>query len=376
MPKVLYLLGRFPAWSETFIAREMRLLNKAEFPFLPVALKSGTGSLPEDLPSVHILKPATAADSGEKEIKGSMTGSFRRRASLLKHANLKHGLIRYAREHAVTHLHSTFADLPGLLISAAARKLHLPYSISLHARDALCPKYDEDFLFRQASFLTVCNQRVHDVLTRRNPELASRLHFIPHGIPLDRWPFSTTVWQPSQPVLKLLFVGRLVAKKAPAMAMQIADALSNQGISCQLTVIGDGPLKSTLTSPTLQLKGIVRPDEIRHAMQTHDCLLVSSQEMPDGDMEGLPNVVLEAMATGLPVVAFPSGSMLEVVNKETAFMPQRYTVDSYCETICTMLRQPEAIEPKRHAARTRIEHAYCANTLIQQRIALFNQHLA
>ena len=220
-PAILYLTGSYPEWSETFIVQELRLLHKSGLLLFPVAITHGTGSVPVDLPPFKYLcrkteKPRISGHSGTifREYpsffhKPWLRGTWRRRASLVRHVGELKRLIGCAKQHNIQHLHAAFGALPGLLVSAAARWLNLSYSISVHAADVMTSKIDDAFLFDQAQFVFTCNHRVHDALLERCPLLKGRVHLAHHGLILDEWPLAKQEFQPDGP-LRLLFVHNLV----------------------------------------------------------------------------------------------------------------------------------------------------------------------
>jgi len=118
---------------------------------------------------------------------------------------------------------------------------------------------------------------------------------------------------PVNGLLRLLFVGRLVPHKGVRHLVPVLSRLRAEGIDARLEVFGDGPERATLAHAVAQaglaravtLRGLASPAEVRAAMRSSDALLLPSES------EGLPLVVVEAMAEGLvPVV-----SRLEVVRE-------------------------------------------------------------
>ena len=103
-------------------------------------------------------------------------------------------------------------------------------------------------------------------------------------------------------------------------------------------------------------------------MATADLLLVPSRRLADGDTEGIPNVILEAMASGLPVVASNVGSITEVVRKDTGYVIDPDDVDTAINCLTEMIANRAAVDCKRHAARQLIETRFDAGRLIQLKV--------
>jgi glycosyltransferase involved in cell wall biosynthesis len=100
---------------------------------------------------------------------------------------------------------------------------------------------------------------------------------------------------PGEGPARLLFVGRLTAQKNPLFALRVLDALRARGMDAELTFVGDGELAPELRGDGVQLAGFVQ-DVIPHLLDAH--LLLAPAEF-----EGLPLAPIEALATGLPVLA-------------------------------------------------------------------------
>ena len=123
--------------------------------------------------------------------------------------------------------------------------------------------------------------------------------------------------------IRLLMVGRLTEKKGTLMAIDVFDEIVRRCPGLRLTIIGKGPLRDDIDARIMRS---VSPSSIRiidempnreiiEAMLGSDILLHTSITASDGDSEGIPNVVMEAMAHGLPVVASDNGGTAELVEE-------------------------------------------------------------
>ncbi|RMD73993.1 MAG: glycosyltransferase, partial [Lentisphaerae bacterium] len=200
------------------------------------------------------------------------------------------------------------------------------------------------------------------------PVLTPRVHLIHHGLDLRQWPYSPP--EPPQEPLQFLFVGRLVDKKSPQTAVAWVKALDDAGITAQLTIAGDGPLRDQV--PTI---GIRNPAEIRELMNQAHFLLVPSRQTPDGDREGIPNVILEAMASGLPVIATSSGSISEILTPDTGFLLPDPSPASFVELIRQLILPSSMQQLKRccEQARWCIEEEFDLSCNIQEKIRIWNR---
>jgi len=109
----------------------------------------------------------------------------------------------------------------------------------------------------------------------------------------------------------ILFVGRLVSKKGPEILIEAASSLRARGLAFRLELIGDGPLRAALEAriqalglgDVVSLRGLMVREEVRDAMKRAACFALPCRVSDDGDRDGIPNSLAEAMAAGLAVVS-------------------------------------------------------------------------
>ena len=138
-----------------------------------------------------------------------------------------------------------------------------------------------------------------------------RIHILRIAIPVSRIKFRSRNYDPERP-LHLLHCGRFVPKKGLLILLEALADLKKGGLALELRVIGDGPLRSNIEQAvaSLGLQSVVKllgsqPREVFwKELACCDILVVPSTTGPDGDSEGgAPTVLLEAQASGVPIVA-------------------------------------------------------------------------
>ncbi len=144
---------------------------------------------------------------------------------------------------------------------------------------------------------------------------ANKLLVLPIGVEVPDAPPPP----PTRPVH--LFVGRFVAKKGIGVLTDAIRHLRAAGDHTKLVCVGDGPLRSALESLAreaggVELTGWLAPDAVQQRMAQAWSLLVPSIIAADGDAEGLPSVIPEAMAQGCPVIGSAQGGIAEAVSHE------------------------------------------------------------
>ena len=181
-------------------------------------------------------------------------------------------------------------------------------------------------LFGDARFITACNQAAADALIAANSSLKSKITVIHHGIDLQKWTFDDC--QPPKPICKIAFVGRLVPKKGLDILIRAMQYLKVSGIEFSLEIVGSGPLEDELKNLANQQQvvefihwhGVQPPENVRAILRRSSCLCAPSVTAPNGDRDGIPNTILEAMAIGLPVIATQAGGIAEALSNDKGWI--------------------------------------------------------
>lgn len=217
-------------------------------------------------------------------------------------------------------LHAQFAR-GGALALPIAQALDLKLFVTLHGGDVAKEKNWHgtvlarrwlDLVRQTQSFICV-SATVAEVAAARGVPL-DKLTILPIGVevpaePPERWPES------------FLFVGRFVEKKGIAILAEAMRLLRAAGDATPLICIGDGPMRPVLeelarTLPGITLTGWLAPEEVQVRMRQAIALIVPSIIADDGDAEGLPSVIPEAMASAVPVIGSDQGGIGEAVEDQ------------------------------------------------------------
>jgi len=190
---------------------------------------------------------------------------------------------------------------------------------------------------------------------------AEKLHVVPCGVELPPAP------APSGEGQHLLAVGRFTEKKAPLASIEAFARVNQRFPGATLTMMGDGPLledaKAAVSklglSESVTLTGMVGSAEVQAAMQRASIFLQHSVTAQNGDVEGLPVAILEAMAAQLPVVStLHSGIPEAVANGETGFLVEEGDVAGMASQIIKLLEEPAMARAFGVAGRKKVEQNF------------------
>lgn len=222
------------------------------------------------------------------------------------------------RDKGVMHLHIHFAHVPTQIGMYAAAMAGIPFTVMAHAND----------IFERALLLPTKAQRSKKFLTISD---FNRAYLESCGVPADKLAVVRCgvrvpdVVLPQVGSAKLRFrigsLGRLVEKKGFDVLIEAVGVLKQRGHELELLIAGDGPLRNELTTLVEQLKlaqevtfvGPLPHSEVPAWMATLDAFALACKPDANGDMDGIPVVLMEAMAQGLPVVSTRLSGIPELV---------------------------------------------------------------
>jgi glycosyltransferase involved in cell wall biosynthesis len=363
---IAFLVSAFPQLSQTFIYREFESLWRRGQRFVVVATdrtKLGDQYFSDELADIrrHALFLEFRRLSTYETLPRSLRDARQHIAWMagLPHRTLKHRargmgaavvaahLAPLLRERGVRYVHAHFAGFQTEIAMCLSRMLDIPYGASWHAYDI----YRDNNMLREkiagAKLIASCTEHNVNHLRALAPEHAERIHLAYHGVHLSQFDQGEFARPSAQTTI--LAIGRLVEKKGFDHLLHAAGHLIERGLSPKVVLIGDGPLRGSLAAlagelppGTVEFRGSQPQSAVMTALAEARMLVVPSIEGKDGDIDGLPNVVLEAMASRRPVVASAiSGIPEALVDGDNGYLVAPGDCEALANRIAHLLANPE-----------------------------------
>jgi glycosyltransferase involved in cell wall biosynthesis len=286
--------------------------------------------------------------------------------------------------------------VPGGFIAALSRT-KLPLVISLHGSDVFLAESNPlvrlaaRFAFRRAAAVTACS----DDLRRRAVRLGAREEtttVVPYGVDTSRFKPDEQARQrlrhshglgPDDQVV--VAAGRLVRKKGFEFLIDAVATLADRYPRLTLVVVGDGDLKDELRqradrrqiSDRMRLLGAVPQDEVANWLSAADVVVVPSVHDAAGNVDGLPNVLLEALSSGTPVVTTPAGGIgsVAVDGKTARVVPERDGA-AIGVVIDQILQDPKLASSLGRAARAAMDRSHSWASVADRFENVYHQAMA
>jgi colanic acid/amylovoran biosynthesis glycosyltransferase len=354
MSQFAYLFERFPSFGQTFCYREVAELDRQGVAPPIFGIRSPKDEPPQDwdmriVERIHylpdekdLLEDVRHASKKRKlnpEIVAAM-GEWGRRTDFLRLYQAVYVGVRL-REMGIRHVHAHFAGMAARTAWWIHRFFLITFSFTAHANDIFAPRNFEiglDKLVEAASAIVTETDYAAQFLRERFADRADRVHRIYNG--LDLGEFHPADFSSTPPLI--VAVGRLIPKKGFSDLIRACSLLAERGKSFQCEIIGEGPLEDELRAQIerlglqdrVVLSGAKPQSQVRRRLSAANVFVLASVIDADGGMDNLPTVIMEAMATRLPVVSTDVGGIPEmVIQNETGFLVQPGDVESMADAI-------------------------------------------
>ncbi len=365
--RIAVVVKGYPRLSETFIAQEILGLQRMGFELLIVSLRHPTDGALHDLhheikaPVLYLpeyLKDdparvraglkAAAALPGFEAARAAYEADFARDRSASRRRRWGQAAVLAAELPAdVSQIYVHYLHTPASVARYAARMRGLPYAFSAHAKDIYTtPEWDLREKIADAAWGATCTAYNTRVLRALADEPA-KIDLVYHGLDVARFPGPPSRKGREGKPFEIVSVCRAVEKKGLDDVLRALAALPAD-LDWRFSHIGGGALVPDLKALAERLGlaervaflGSMARDRVIETYANADLFVLASRIAKNGDRDGLPNVIMEAMAMGLPVISTAVSAVPEIVTPETGILVPERSPGALAEAIAALAADP------------------------------------
>lgn len=345
--RVGYFINQYPATTHTFIRREIRAMESLGVVAFRYALGDGGVNYksvdPEDALEAKLTKHIFRTGFGEiawrcatslltrpiawgHALREAIEIGWRSDRGILRHLIYVAEaavLASWCRRDGVEHVHAHFGTNSAAIAMLARHFSGIPYSFTAHGADEFekAPLQSLDVKLKHAAFAACVSWFGKSQLMRwSHPDQWRKIEVVHCGVD-DLFLHGTVQRAPATP--RFVCVGRIDAWKGQLVLVRAARRLREAGVACEIVLVGDGPFRSRIEEEirlaglegAITVLGWVPGTRVKEEMLTARALVLPSF------YEGLPTVIMEAMALGRPVISTFVGGIPELVeNGKTGWL--------------------------------------------------------
>lgn len=350
MTKLVYILSNFPHLTETFIAREILELVQLEVDIDVLSLRSQKHADAKAISS-EAIQVYYSSTNPWKVIQAIVQNHLRRQGLFLQRETWQDALLvlrngrfrslmkflviialaettinKYSDKIAqekITHLHAHFLFAASYITYRLSKRLHTTYSLTLHTRsNSLGDNSLVKKIIKSAKFINCISSNLEPYVVQFEVNAGDKIRLIRNGIEIENFDF-TPKYKVGFPY-SLVAIGSLLDKKGFDDLIRCCAILKSQEINFSATIIGEGKERDNLEqliqmedlTSKVQLLGSLPFQEVKKHLQKADLLLMPSKQPANSSPDGLPTVIIEAMATGVPVISTDFAGIPDIVRNQ------------------------------------------------------------
>jgi glycosyltransferase involved in cell wall biosynthesis len=380
---IAYLAGSFPLRSETFVYREVNALRARGWNVRACALNR-----PEEIPHelrdlqtgvTYVYQGGWIASAFmevlSRPVRSIQTIAQARRdgrSSVNRPSTMKvigqaiAGLSVARRLRGIAHLHCHFAHAPTTVGMYAAKQLGIPFSFTGHANDLFQRRSLIEVKLRRAAFVCCISNWHREFYEQIEPNCGDRYRIVRCGVKVSD--FDAKASRIPDERLRVLTVCRLVEKKGvDTLIRALAQLGKKHGIRWHLTVAGNGPDMARLAALANALKcaddiewlGAVENERVRSLLSAADVFALPCRMDSNGDKDGIPVVLMEAMAAGVPCIGGDLPAIRELIQHErTGLLIGGEDLSTLCDYLARLAHDAELRGKLGNAGRARVAEEF------------------
>lgn len=366
-PRVVYVVSRFPKLSETFVVNEFAALT-SRFdlrlaPLIRTREQAADDATAEAMRQAWFVsrfamstvlahfrwlrrQPRRYLGMWRALLRDLPSGGFADSAKTLVVALQAARLAELTTDAGMDHVHAHFANHPATAAWVVHRLTGTPFSFTAHANDLFRAPRFLDRKATEARFVVAISEYNRRLLLDRSP--GARVHTVHCGVDTARFaPSAEAGGASARPSSRdgVICVARFEPKKGHRALLTAFARLSVSHPDVYLTLVGDGPERAAMEALAISLDiadrvsflGARSPAEVRTLLAGADLFVLPAVRDETGRMDGIPVSLMEAMATGVPVVTTSVSGIPELVGGDCGIMLDTVDPSALCDAMARVL---------------------------------------
>jgi colanic acid/amylovoran biosynthesis glycosyltransferase len=394
---IAYIMETFPSPTEYFILNEILALGKHDIRIVILSIRKPRLSV--EISGLADLKAPVFYSSPTSYVKFfNVLRCYKKLSGILSDKRCFHtrsvgkkwrylllslGFEKRLSHIRVKHIHAHFAFIASDVGYMLSKLLDVKFSFTAHAQDIFLNKQQIIKKIEIASFVLTCTRYNEQYLKQlTGNKFDDKIYHVYHGIDVNEYAVRKKTCKDDN-VIRVLSVARLIEKKGIIYLLKAIKILTEQEINVACTIVGEGPLKKELACFVdkagigcyVNFSGVKSRNDVLTEMSGADIFVLSSIVAANGDIDGLPNVLLEAINTGVPVISTSVSAITELIEHEiTGIIVPEKDEQAIAGAILTLARDRTLYQFITARARKRVINHFDIGASTQKLIHLFNRY--
>lgn len=398
---IAVMVSRFPLVTETFILRELIELERRGQPVLLVPMLKESPRVVHDeakpwvgralytpyFSAAILASNARALRQDPARYFGILArliaGSLRSPGFLMRTLALFPKSVHLAEElqaRGIRHIHAHFATHPATMAMIVSELTGISFSITAHAHDIFVDRTLLRPKLKRAAFVRTISSFNREFLASRYPRSAPKIQVIHVGIDPDRYAEPSARRAVRSPRV-ILCVAAFKPYKGLPVLVEACQRLATEAVDFRCEIVGDGPMRNQIEelirskklTDRVTLLGNLPQHEVAERFRAAGVVVQPSIIAPDGQMEGIPVSLMEAMAAECPVVASALSGIPELIEHgRTGLLVEPGDGVALAAAIRRIITHPAEAEELGRRAREKVLAEFVLASTVAQLLAKFD----
>jgi glycosyltransferase involved in cell wall biosynthesis len=282
-------------------------------------------------------------------------------------------------------VHAHFAFITADIAKQLSGLLDINFSVTAHAQDIYTSPDRIKQFSNDALFLVTCTEYNRKYINEITDfKFQDRIYKVYHGLDASKWENNYVFRKLGGSIINIICVARLVEKKGIIYLLRAIKILVESGIDIKCTIVGEGPLKTQFDkyikesgiSKYVQILGFMHQDNVKEYICRSDMFVLPCIVADNGDMDGLPNVILEAMALNIPVISTSISAIPEVIDDRfNGLLVKEKDEEAIANAIMELVKDEKLYERIKNNSRTKLLDEFDIGECTSKLIDIFRNNI-